>query len=486
MQFLILKLHSWCGRGSTRKNKSRLRFTISLVLILFVPGFTDVVSPHSIIAHKYIAAEAARVWQAIPEEMQNHIHREFVEESQDTGIGLICYPVGTCAQYNRGDEVVVGSSEEDGEVIIARQHNIKAPSFAEHFWDPDAISEGKLNVDIGVTFDSEWIAGGCISFGGSYLRAESLWKTIISLYQMGDEEIREKAYYYLGKVAHLLTDLAVPAHVHGDVHPGIEGIAGKVFRCGEVVVAADDDSFEKFMKNIDRLELFKGNSIKGKEYLYEDLLNDQRKGFLWKDVYSSRGTVPHLFKLFYYTAQKTQYFASDGDPSLGLNRCVMEKNQKAWGDTGVFVRADGSKGSFSPILWKEEILNGEIKLVDIVANPCDIEKGGRGNKDNLIRLAGALIPHAMKAVAGLYRLFWYETHPPRPFVTASLKILESPPYRIGEPMTAQFTIENRGETPLAIDALTVGGRVEGRCPDNKCPDFEWKRWVNLRPNDLHP
>ena len=109
MQFLILKLHSWCGRGSTRKNKSRLRFTILLVLILFVPGFTDVVSPHSIIAHKYIAAEAARIWQAIPEEMQNHIHREFVEESRDTGIGLICYPVGTCAQYNRGDEVVTKS-----------------------------------------------------------------------------------------------------------------------------------------------------------------------------------------------------------------------------------------------------------------------------------------------------------------------------------------------------------------------------------------
>lgn len=70
----------------------------------------------------------------------------------------------------------------------------------------------------------------------------------------------------------------------------------------------------------------------------------------------------------------------------------------------------------------------------------------------------------------------------KPQIVSNLRILESPPYKAGQSITAEFTIRNAGTAPLIFDVLTVGGRLNGTCPQNKCPDFEFKNNVSLAPN----
>ena len=74
----------------------------------------------------------------------------------------------------------------------------------------------------------------------------------------------------------------------------------------------------------------------------------------------------------------------------------------------------------------------------------------------------------------------------QPQITFSLHILESLPYKVGQTITAEFSIKNTGTAPITFDALTVGGRLNDICPEDKCPDFTWKENVTLRPNDVYP
>lgn len=64
--------------------------------------------------------------------------------------------------------------------------------------------------------------------------------------------------------------------------------------------------------------------------------------------------------------------------------------------------------------------------------------------------------------------------------------VEAPPYQVGKPMTARFGIKNRGEKAVILDVLTVGGRLNNTCPNNMCPDFQWKRNVTMQPNAIYP
>ena len=73
------------------------------------------------------------------------------------------------------------------------------------------------------------------------------------------------------------------------------------------------------------------------------------------------------------------------------------------GDNGRYVKQDGTDPNFNPYLWE-----GEIADEDIISDPKQIETDGWPNEENLQKIANALIPHAMKATAGLYRLFWHE------------------------------------------------------------------------------
>jgi len=338
----------------------------------------------------------------------------------------------------------------------------------------------------------------------------------------------------------------------------------------------------------EKLRQFTGPQYLGQEYKYENPPNIP-SDFNWSNITDNPTS---LLKLFWYTAQKTQYFASDGNPSDKLF---------ARGDGGLYFYPriiDGQMGGiFSPSLWA-----GEIPEENIINDPYQLEIVGFGKEKNLQKITDALIPHAMKAVAGLYRLFWHETHPyypftirlykeilgrnpvdeevngwakfientkdissvvyaffnseefrnkkltdeqfirsayrsilgrdpdlggfdsfiaylgsggnrdsviaiflssqefsnitnkllefisastPNPTITSNLQILQSSPYYVGSTITAQFTIINKGDAPITFDVLTIGGRLNGGCPNDVCPDFDWHRNITLNPGDSY-
>lgn len=78
-----------------------------------------------------------------------------------------------------------------------------------------------------------------------------------------------------------------------------------------------------------------------------------------------------------------------------------------------------------------------------------------------------------------------ESVSPKVQITSSLRILEPPPYKVGDDLTAAFLAKNTGPVLINLDVFTVGGRVNDICPNDKCPDFEWKRDITLKPNEVY-
>jgi len=59
-------------------------------------------------------------------------------------------------------------------------------------------------------------------------------------------------------------------------------------------------------------------------------------------------------------------------------------------------------------------------------------------------------------------------------------------YYIGDRIDAEFTIENKGEGPITLGVLTVGGRFNGnRLPNGEYPDFTWKNNICLTSGDTY-
>jgi hypothetical protein len=68
-----------------------------------------------------------------------------------------------------------------------------------------------------------------------------------------------------------------------------------------------------------------------------------------------------------------------------------------------------------------------------------------------------------------------------PVITSSLVIVQSPPYYIGDTITATFTITNKATGPFTFDVLAVGGRD----PDGQVADFTWRTSINLNPSESY-
>ena len=274
--------------------------------------------------HQHITNESQKVWQLIPNEIKQHIKNPIHTNTNTIN------PVG--ADFNSGDDIITGSAEED---ILARPLN--------HFWDSDSPNLGVYNVGLSVSYES------------SYNRAMKYWTTkVIPLYLKGD---LNESYYWLGRVAHLLEDASVPAHMHLDPHPifdSVENYSGGTFTN------------------------WNGQSYQGQQYNYENFPN--LSNFNWDEVKPRSPTDNQnleLFKLFWYTSQKTQYFASDNTNgnSIYVNRTIIGDNNK----------------KFPVSLWSTDNFTIINESQNVPANT----KG----------ITNASMSHSMRAVAGLYRLF---------------------------------------------------------------------------------
>lgn len=318
----------------------------------------------SVPVHQWIAYKAAEIWSTpeIKENMDNYEYPINVWHlGNDPYIDNLGYPGGGGVE-GASKKLLMGAGEEDkdtsgrdlsspditdlGARLGDHEHvpGYSGPAFF-HFWNPDSPRNG--------AYSDGWTLVEGIEFASSYRRAECLWNSAIEIYRTD----KPQAYYYLGRMAHLLADLTVPAHVHDDTH-----------------IPGDDDGFEKYVK--DNLSYYQ-NATASEPYTMSNIyFPDEAKPY-----------AAPLFKLFWYTAQKTQVFASDQRSGNQIYRTQTGEERNL------------------PDLWKSE-------GVTIIDDPSDIEYPfGLGNDENLKIVADAMVPHALRAVAGLYQLFWSSTHP---------------------------------------------------------------------------
>ena len=218
--------------------------------------------------HQHLTKEAVEVWPLIPVEIKEHSGKPISTNIMDSS-------AFDSLSYDAGDDIIDGSGEED----------VPVTNVVLHFWQPDNPSKGNY---------TQGLAG----FFSSYSRARVLFITkVVPLYLKG--EINE-SYYWLGHIVHLLEDATVPAHVHLDCH--LPPLAFN-FPCG------DDDALEEFTANT--FQSFDGSSYQGQHYYYEKLPN--LNGFDWStvDANTNYKNFIELFRLFWFTAQRTQYYASN-------------------------------------------------------------------------------------------------------------------------------------------------------------------------------
>ena len=311
--------------------------------------------------HQYVARESFYVW---PNNLNHEIYILGFKQNYFDALDT--------SGYNSDEGILIGSGEEDKD----RGEGLCPPlgePYCWHFWESDNPQSGTYN-------------DGILTYSSAYKRAQDLWNNYVIKYYNGDgvPVDKDKAYYWLGRVTHLMTDMTVPAHTHLDSHEGLTG---------------GDEAFEDFMILSGYLAsprnylYFKGSDYTNQQYNYENL--PDMGGFNWNNVYpTNSGDDLNLFKLFWYTAQKTQYYASD---DVDGNIFYRKKSDSV------------TKYYFSFFLWSGDgvtIVDDKGYIEDNTGFPWynDLDEG-----PNLANIAEANIPHAMKAVAGLYRLFWIET-----------------------------------------------------------------------------
>ena len=352
----------------------RCMLFLLLVIILFNLALAsgDVESLHKVNppVHQWIAYQAGEIWST--NEIEGYLSTNY--ES--------CDPING----NKND-IIEGTCEEDDEYTgcsllnpsrCCSNDNCEYGSYFKHFWDPDAPNGGNYNK--GLDFPSQ--------YDSSYTIAQFYWSNYVIPYY---DSNKSKSYYYLGRVVHLLEDATVPAHVHLDQH------------------ATNDDSYEDFMpskkdnksiwgeQNKRNFEHFNGEDYIDKFYRQESLY--------WDDNVKSNASG--LFKLFWFTAQKTEYYASDNWDATtndGVSGTYIDNYYSH--ENGDLYYFPG--GEHNQYLWEEEITNEGVEIIYDKDDLVDDDDGDWGT--DLKKIAEANIPHAMKAVAGLYRLFWIETH----------------------------------------------------------------------------
>ena len=236
--------------------------------------------------HQYISYQSYLILTGnMKSEFENYI-----------GTDSECSP-GNCGNNGEGTSITEGSYEEDMRAL-----------FMNHFFNPDD------NLDAGLCILTE-------CYQSAYRRAQTIWDSEVLMNYPTNKSL---SYYFLGRAAHLLEDMSIPAHTHLDPHWGPYG----------------DDSYEVYMA-----EHFN-------EYNSEEL----------EPVIAN-----NLQELFLSMAEISDNFDSD-DYCGEIDNCSRHFNCNEFGF-------------------------------------CDIDN------ENSSQIGNELMKEIMKHVAGLYRLFWIETHP---------------------------------------------------------------------------
>ena len=332
-------------------------------------------------AHQHLSREARKL-RGVPQAVLAHIRHD-IDDPFDAMF---------TAKYDKEnrDDIITGSAEEDQEknplawsadeagcLVFFGGFTERVCSnggrngFFEHFWCPDciyagvhyngAMEDGIYNRGISVSFTSI-NSPDRGHYDSAYRLAEDLYANYFLPLALSRDF--DEAYYWLGRVAHIVEDLEVPAHVHGVRHD----------------VLGNRDWYEELFTRLPEL-LYRihGEDYASLAYRVDALPNMER--FDWNSVYpvSRIGHSPSdFFKLLWYTAQTTQYWAVRTD-------AISKRGNATYRDVNNVVH------TFNPPLWAGE------KIQPLML-PQQLTEAG------LEQEAGALLVHALRAVAGLYIL----------------------------------------------------------------------------------
>jgi len=229
-----------------------------------------------------------------------------------------------------------------------------------HFWDPttgpdwgypDILTYTSYGLVVHLDINNE--------DRNAFRRAEELFHRAIALYKKGT---LDSAYYELGRVAHLLEDMSTPAHVHLDLHfPYLVWLEQLLL---------GPDSYEDYIGDAygtkDKFQA--AFSVEGRQFVDTDAA-----GMSDYDPAGFEGNI-RLYRLFYSMASKAKQWDSDEKDGLG-------GNGQGGGSLNYY---DNSR--------KEYVISDT----------------------NCQRIANDLMNQALDHVAGLYVLFYNETHPTSP------------------------------------------------------------------------
>jgi hypothetical protein len=371
------------------------------------------------------------------------------------------------AKYDWDDDLIVASGEEDKEKnpLLASLEEIGCiyPSvafiericsnggrngFFEHFFNPDKITAGVYYN--GATESGLYNQGLVVSVfplvnppQGNYDSAFRLAEDyhvnyVLPLILGGDWD---EGYYWFGREIHLIEDMAIPAHVHLVAHDQIHG----------------SDPYEAFFQR--RPDILFGQtaaSVANKAYRVSNLPN--MNGFNWSCVFPEASigrNSSDLFKLFWYTAQKTQYSGVRTDRVQQLGNSV-------------YRCTDGTAHKFVPSLWAGE-------QVTPLGKPENL-----ADDAGLTRTANALLPHAFRAVAGLsillqedlnrYTLSWWDSGvlPVGAWTTVRHNLSVSASLEVGK-------VRQSGGPAMTIKEAVSAGLLE-----NSAQDFYQGNWRTFK------
>jgi hypothetical protein len=232
-------------------------FINCIFTILFMPILSY--SYDNINVHPYIAEQAFLVW---PNDTSHEIYQYLgfgLRDSECDPFDVLC-PAIQCTYAGDGTKITEGAKEEDDYDPVSQQCKIFLYGLLHHFYEPDYPEPNN-----GLSLNSR----GALS---QVQDSDLYWDTAINTYPVN----KGLAYWYLGRIAHLLADASVPAHVHNDSHLPLNG-----------------DSYEKYMKaeaHYIQWDYTKVSAIEA------------------EDSVKNYNTIDELF---FNLAQRAQYFPSD-------------------------------------------------------------------------------------------------------------------------------------------------------------------------------
>jgi len=357
-------------------------------------------------------------------------------------------------------------------------------NWGTHFWDPDGGPTGGRLDNIGgipVNLDRQ----------NAYQRAWMLYETAKYLYPADPIT----AYYTLGRVTHLLEDMATPAHVHLDAHIGDASPTG-------------DDSFEEYtaVKYV-YPDIFEGLAAFERDFPPAGLSPVDYTAL------SDGGFVePTLFKLFLSMARISDGYDSDdadGKTDAGVRRGVSVKVSGTDLREVLLLRSGYPEEPLaagygtSPARSKFILLDSTIGALKSANPPYDgvrlvfseasevhslaeFTRTDIGDED-LEPLRTVLLPSAADHVAALYKLFWEETHT-LPGDSGPEIALNHGTHRlqIKKPSPIDLTIEVAGKGSAGLQSeIYVWADVPGEGSTLKFYfDGQWKPFTDF--SDMKP